>query len=114
VFGVNNELQRVEWVSSVGKKYPDCPIRSTRAQFALFGVWRGQYAEAGICRCTRLRMTRWNFDWRLLSETPSTRVVAPISFFCLSGQGADHARNLSLWNLPKAEVWGVAFAPVSE
>jgi hypothetical protein len=31
------------------KKYPDRPIRSTRAQFALFWVWRGQHAEAGIC-----------------------------------------------------------------
>jgi len=30
------------------EKYPDRPIRSTRSQFALFGVWRGQHAEAGI------------------------------------------------------------------
>jgi len=49
-------------------------------------------------------MTGWNFGWRLISETPSTLVVAPISFFCLCGQGADHTRNLALWNLPRAEV----------
>src|SRR5260221_10314266 len=53
-------------------------------------------------------MTGWNFGWRLISETPSTLVVAPISFFCLCGQGADHTRNLALWNLPRAEVWAAA------
>jgi hypothetical protein len=45
VFGVNEALWRVEWVSSVGRSNSD---RSARAKLRLFGVRRGQDAEAGI------------------------------------------------------------------
>ena len=49
-----------------------------------------------------------------ISEMPSALVVAPISFVCPCGRGADYVRSLALWTRPKGEVLGVAFAPVSE
>jgi hypothetical protein len=81
----------------------------------LFRVWRVLHQESGIyhaCGCCGDATEFSPGDCS--SETPSTLVVAPISFFCPCGRDADHVRSPAVLTRPKGEAWDVAFALVSE
>jgi hypothetical protein len=88
---------------SSGAFFPEEKSDHPRGRVVAVRAKRGEHAES---RYLPLRV--------LISETPSALVVAPISFFCPCGRGADHVRSLALRSPPKGEVWGVAFAPAPE
>ena len=117
MFSVNEALLRVEWVPSVGRSEEVSRSSDFFHEGAVRCLGFGQDGRrklvSAIARdCGGDVM---EFSARVcFSKTPSTLVVAPISFFCPCCRGADHTRSLALWNLLKGEVWGVAFAPVSE